>query len=101
LAILLDRLHRQQLIAGLYTLLAPLRLIGVSRERAAVRLALTLQYAEAAMLRKTNSWQDNLHGLFEPQEEAGKKMELTLYRFGINDGLLVGFALLLLFWTLR
>ena len=101
LAILLDRLHRQQLIAGLYTLFAPLRLVGVSRERVAVRLALTLQYAEAAMLRKTNTWQDNLRGLFEPQDEAGKQMELTLYRFGINDGLLVGFALLLLFWTLR
>jgi energy-coupling factor transporter transmembrane protein EcfT len=101
LAILLDRLHRQQLIAGLYTLFAPLRLIGVSRERVAVRLALTLQYAEVAMLRKTNSWQDNLHGLFEPQDEAGKQMELTLYRFGINDGLLVGFALLLIFWALR
>ncbi|MGB9094485.1 MAG: CbiQ family ECF transporter T component, partial [Gallionella sp.] len=50
LAILLDRLHRQQLIAGLYTLSAPLQLIGVSRERFAVRLALTLHYAEVAMV---------------------------------------------------
>jgi energy-coupling factor transporter transmembrane protein EcfT len=101
LAILLDRLHRQQLIAGLYTLFAPLRLIGVSRERVAVRLALTLHYAEAAMLRESNTWQDNLRSLFEPHEEASKQMELTLYRFGIGDGLLVGFALLLLFWTLK
>lgn len=101
LAILLDRLDRQQLIAGLYTLLAPLQLIGVSRERIAVRLALTLQYAEAAMLRKVNTWQDNLRGLFEPHDEAGKQMELTLYRFGISDGLLAGFALLLFFWALR
>jgi energy-coupling factor transporter transmembrane protein EcfT len=101
LAILLDSLNRQQMIAGLYTLFAPLRLIGVSRERVAVRLALTLQYAEAAMLRKTNTWQDNLRSLFEPQDEAGKQMELTLYRFGIYDGLLAGFALLLFFWALR
>ena len=101
LAILLDRLHRQQLITGLYTLLAPLRLAGVSRERVAVRLALTLHYAEAAMLRETrSSWQDNLRSLFEPHEEAGKQMELMLYRFGIGDALLVGFALLL-FETLR
>jgi energy-coupling factor transport system permease protein len=101
LAILLDRLHRQQLIAGLYTLFAPLRLIGVSRERVAVRLALTLHYAEVAMLRDTHTWQDNLRSLFEPHDETSKQMELTLYRFGIRDGLLVGFALLLLFVTLR
>lgn len=31
LAILLERLHRQQLIAGLYTLLVPLRILGLSR----------------------------------------------------------------------
>jgi energy-coupling factor transporter transmembrane protein EcfT len=101
LAILLDRLHRQQLIAGLYTLFAPLQLIGVSRERVAVRLALTLHYAEVAMLRETHTWQDNLRSLFEPHDETSKQMELTLYRFGISDGLLVGFALLLLFETLR
>jgi energy-coupling factor transport system permease protein len=101
LAILLDRLHRQQLIAGLYTLFAPLQLIGVSRERVAVRLALTLHYAEVAMLRETHTWQDNLRSLFEPHDETSKQMELTLYRFGIRDGLLVGFALLLLFETLR
>jgi energy-coupling factor transporter transmembrane protein EcfT len=101
LAILLDRLHRQQLIAGLYSLFAPLRLIGLSRERVAVRLALTLHYAEVAMLREKHTWQDNLRSLFEPHGESGKQMELTLYRFGIGDGLLVGFALLLLFETLR
>jgi energy-coupling factor transporter transmembrane protein EcfT len=101
LAILLDRLHRQQLIAGLYTLLAPLQLLGMSRERVAVRLALTLHYAEVAMLRETNTWQDSLRSLFEPHGETSKQMELTLYRFGVSDGLLVGLALLLLYGTLR
>jgi energy-coupling factor transporter transmembrane protein EcfT len=101
LAILLDRLHRQQLIAGLYTLFAPLRLIGVSRERVAVRLALTLHYTEVAMLRETHTWQDNLRSLFESHDETSKQMELTLYRFSISDGLLVGFALLMLLETLR
>ena len=101
LAILLDRLHRQKLIAGLYTLLAPLQLIGMSRERVAVRLALTLHYAEVAMLRESNTWQDSLRSLFEPHGETSKQMELTLYRFGISDGLLVGLALLLLYGTLR
>jgi energy-coupling factor transporter transmembrane protein EcfT len=101
LAILLDRLPRQQLIAGLYTLLAPLQLIGVSRERVAVRLALTLHYAEVAMLRESHTWRDNLRSLFEPHDEISKQMELTLYSFGICDTLLVGFVLLLLFGMLR
>lgn len=101
LAILLDRLHRQQLIAGLYTLLAPLGLIGVSRERVAVRLALTLQYAEAAMVRESRTWQGTLRSLFEPHGETAKQTELTLYRFGARDGLLVVFALLSLFLALR
>jgi energy-coupling factor transporter transmembrane protein EcfT len=101
LAILLDRLHRQQLIAGLYFLLAPLQLFGMSRERVAVRLALTLQYAEVAMLHKTGTWQDNLRNLFEPHDASGGHIELSLYRFGVGDGLLVGIAVLLLFETLR
>ena len=101
LAMLLDRLHKQKLIAGLYTLLAPLQLIGASREQVAVRLALTLHYAEAAMLRKSHTWQDSLRSLFEPHGETNKQMELLRYRFGAVDGLLVGTALLLLFETLR
>ncbi len=101
LAILLDRLRRQELIAGIYTLFAPLKLIGISRERVAVRLALTLQYAEAAMLRETQPWQDSLHSMFEPHDENNRHMELILYRFGAGDGLLVGFALLLFLVSMR
>ncbi len=101
LAILLDRLHRQHLIAGLYTLFAPLRLIGLSRERLAVRLALTLHYAEVAMLRSKGGWQDTLNSLFEPHGEADRHMELPLHRFGIGDALLLGIALLLLWGALR
>jgi len=101
LAILLDRLHRQQLIAGLYTLFAPLQWLGLSRERFAVRLALTLHYAEVAMLRSTGGWQDTLNSLFEPHGETTRHMELPLYRFGIGDVLLLGFALLLLWGALR
>ena len=101
LAILLDRLHRQQLIAGLYTLFAPLQWLGLSRERFAVRLALTLHYAEVAMLRSTGGWQDTLNSLFEPHGETIRHMELPLYRFGVGDVLLLGFALLLLLGALR
>ncbi len=100
LAILLDRLHRQQLIAGLYTLFAPLQWLGLSRERLAVRLALTLHYAEAAMLRKSGRWQETLNSLLEPHGETTRHLELPLCRFGMNDALLLGFALLLLWGAL-
>jgi energy-coupling factor transport system permease protein len=101
LAILLSRLHRSHLIAGLYTLFAPMQWLGMSRERLAVRLALTLQYGEAALLRETCTWQDHLHGLSEPQGQPGKSMELPRYRVSIGDALLLGCALLLLFGALR
>lgn len=100
LAILLDRLHRQQLIAGLYALFAPLQWLGLSRERLAVRLALTLHYAEVTMLR-AQTWQDTLRSLFEPHGETTRQMELPLYRFGVNDALLLGCASLLLWGALR
>ncbi len=101
LAILLDRLHRQQLIAGLYTLFAPLRLIGLSRERLAVRLALTLHYAEAAMLREAHDWRDALRSLFEPHGEGTRHMELPLYRFAVADALLLAVASLILWLAAR
>ena len=103
LAILLDKLHRQQLIAGLYTLFTPLQWLGLSRERLAVRLALTLHYAEVAMLRGTHTWQDTLRSLFEPHREAGerKHMELPLIRFAVADALLLSGAILMLWLALR
>jgi energy-coupling factor transport system permease protein len=100
LAILLDRLHRQQLIAGLYALFAPLQWMGLSRERLAVRLALTLHYAEVTMLR-AHSWQDSLRSLFEPHGETTREMELPLYRFGIGDACLLGSAVLVLWLAMR
>lgn len=99
LAILLERLHRQQLIAGLYTLFAPVQWLGMSRERLAVRLALTLHYAEVAMLRGTSDWQATLNGLLDPHDEQVRQMELSLYRFGISDAALL-FAAITVVWML-
>jgi energy-coupling factor transport system permease protein len=96
LAILLHRLDRQQLIAGLYVLLAPLSWLGFPRERFAVRLALTLQYAEAAMLHRAHRWQDHLRDLFEPHAGHTAQLELPVARFAVADALLVSTALMLL-----
>ncbi len=122
LAILLDRLQRRQLVAGLYSLFVPLQWLGLSRERLAVRLALTLQYAEVAMLR-TQSWQDSLRSLTSESRkpEAGnitsglvgvvglhgwlassfaKNMELPVYRFALADVLLLASSVSLLWLAL-
>lgn len=48
LALLLKALDPPKLVAGLRSLLAPLGLLGFSRDRIAVRLALTLQEVEAS-----------------------------------------------------
>ena len=102
LAILLDRLHRQQLIAGLYTLFAPLQWLGLSRERLAVRLALTLHYAEVAMLRETHTWKDALRSLFEPNGVTDdRKLELPLSRFSVADALLLSGAMAMLWLAVQ
>jgi len=101
LAILLERLHRQQLIAGLYSLFAPLQWLGMSRERLAVRLALTLHYAEAAMLRGAADWESALRGLFKPHDEPVKHIELSLYRLGVSDAVLLFGAITIVWWALR
>ena len=99
LAILLERLPRQKLIAGLYTIFLPLRWLGMSRERLAVRLALTLHYAELTMLKGVADWQSMLGGLFESKDELLQKMELPLYRFGLSDAVLL-FSAAMFVWMM-
>jgi energy-coupling factor transporter transmembrane protein EcfT len=48
LAMLLRAMDTPEMVAGLRSLLAPLALLGFSRDRIAVRLALTLQEVEAS-----------------------------------------------------
>lgn len=95
LAVLLDRLSRDQLISGLYTLFAPLAWLHISRERLAVRLALTLQYAEIALLKKY-TWQELLHLLRNPQPHDARQIVLPRYPFTRLDTLL-GLLMLLIF----
>lgn len=49
LAVLMTRLTRASLLSGLYRLFTPLRSLGVEPERLAVRIWLTLGYAEALL----------------------------------------------------
>lgn len=103
LAILLHRLSRSELIAGLYQLFTPLHWIGLPRERLAVRLALTLQYAEAALLRENKPGLSGLGGLFQAAgqgEEQASFIEIQSSRFDYRDVLLLLLSalFLLLVW---
>ncbi len=60
LAILLTSLTREKLISGIYALLYPLRYVGLAPQRAAVRLALTLHYAETAMRETASDWRGTI-----------------------------------------
>ncbi len=103
LAILLNNLSRLQLIAGLHSLFAPLQLVGLSKERLAVRLALTLHYAEEAVMRGSDAWQDSLRSLYQNYGNVGDStlIELPKCRFLVSDMLLLASAALLLVVTMQ
>lgn len=99
LAILLKVLHRSLLIAGLWTLFWPLRLVGVSRERIAVRLALTLQYAEAAIATTGRKQAlQSLIRLFEPPEIKQHEITIPDHRISWKDLFLLTAVLSLFSW---
>ena len=89
LAMLLAGLNRQQLIGGLYVLAYPLRYLGVSRERIAVRLALTLHYADSVMLDASADWRASLEKLLAPAEAKLDGMVLHAVPFTPRDILLL------------
>lgn len=91
LAILAGLLSQQQLMSGLYYLIYPLRYMGLSPEKLVMRLALTMQYAEAALLdtaRKTTlspcgtqDWRASLGQIMTPmsnQSVHGMDLPVTI-----------------------
>jgi energy-coupling factor transporter transmembrane protein EcfT len=95
LSILLGKLSSEQLIAALHTLLYPLRYLGRSRERIAVRLALTLHYAE----RQLQEGRIDMHAIqewldFAPANSSEVVMHSQL--LGWRDGLVLLLAVALL-----
>lgn len=96
LSLVLSMLTQQQLIGGLYTLAYPLRYVGVSRERIAVRLALTLHYAETAMLETARDWRVSMARMLQPAAAVQQEVELQALPFTLRDGLLLVAAAALL-----
>lgn len=90
LTLLLGWLPRPALIAGMYLLARPLGLVGIARERLVVRLALTLDYAEQALLERRSNWRESLSSLLEvepPRENGG--IELPDVPLRVRDGVLL------------
>lgn len=100
LSILLTLLSREQLIGGLYVLVYPVRYLGLSRERIAVRLALTLQYAENAMRDTAGDWRGAIEGALLSGTGEAAVVELHVQPLGWRDAalLLLSAALLIGIW---
>ncbi len=89
LAVLLALLPLPQLIGGIFSLMYPLRWLGVSRERFAVRLALTLDNAESAMRDTAGDWKSTIGDALNPPPYATSHIQLRKQRFGALDRVIV------------
>jgi energy-coupling factor transport system permease protein len=87
LAILLSLLTQAQFISGIYALAYPLNWFGGSRERIAVRLALTLQYAEPAMRDTAADWSRAIGDALKTPFETGQQVMLDRIALKAVDGL--------------
>lgn len=100
LAVLLVSLPQALLISGLYTLAYPLRLFGLSRERFAVRLALTLEYAEMTMHDTAKDWRTTIARAMTATAAGAEQIELPRQPYGLLDVVLLvtGVAVLAGVW---
>lgn len=103
LAVLMTRLSREAILTGMYTLMAPLRYIGLVPERMAVRVWLTMRYAEALMEdARRVSFKQRLQQLSSPPA-GGKDMmqvlELPLQRSGWLDYVCIAAVVVLGIWV--
>ncbi len=98
LAVLFAHMQRESLLAGIYVLLLPLRAVSVPVDRFAVRLWLTLQYAEAAPQAQGLSarWENALCLPTNPATAVVLELPEFLWRdvgFAVVYGALLGFTL--------
>ncbi len=89
LSIALSLLDQKQLVGGIYALAYPLQLLGVSRERVAVRLALTLSYAEAAMLEPAADLRASIERMLAPPGAEQHEVEVHSLPFRQRDAMLL------------
>jgi energy-coupling factor transport system permease protein len=99
LSILLTLLSRERLVGGLYSLFYPVRCIGLSRERIAVRLALTLHYAESSMRDTASDWRGAIEGALTSGAGDRENIELQVQTIRAIDIYLLILSAALLIWV--
>lgn len=93
LSILLTLISQTQLVMGLYTLFFWVEFLGISRERIAVRLALTLRYSEHYAFDKAGGWIEKIeHLLAVPVKDESGLIELQTTSLSIRDWLIIGLS---------
>ena len=98
LSVALQNLNRAALLAGIYTLLMPLRILGLPIERMSARLSLTMYYAD--QLPTTGSLSARWDRALALPDSSAQLVTLSLPRFGLADVLLAGMAVCLIAWVL-
>jgi energy-coupling factor transporter transmembrane protein EcfT len=86
LALLLAATPTTELLSGLWVLLRPLAPLGVDAQRVALRLALTLEYAQQAAPRRPGDWSAALAAALEPDAGPGTPVRLARIPFTWRDG---------------
>jgi len=80
LSILLTLLSTEQLLGGIYVLTRFVRYIGISPEKMAVRLALTLHYAEDAMRNTAGDWRHAIQQALTQKESGSTNIEINTHQ---------------------
>lgn len=92
LALLLAATPAEELVTGLWALLKPLAPLGVDPERVALRLALTLDYAQRAAPRRPGEWRGALAAALEPEAGPGAPVRLARIPFSWRDSAVAAVA---------
>ncbi len=92
LSLLLTFLSQTRLIAGLNTLAFPFSLFGNLRERISVRLALTMRYADGAILETSGDWRNSIDQLMQTAPNITNFIEIESPALILRDWLLIAGA---------
>lgn len=98
LALLLATCSRDALLAGLYLLLRPFKFLGLDAEKFAVRIWLTLHYAEQEQAKGAGEWWLKLRSALAPAPGEMESVALEMERLSWRDALalLLAVALIIL-----
>lgn len=92
LALLLRSCPRESLLSGLYVLLRPFRKMGLNADRVAVRLWLTLRYAEQQPRQNIQAWWHELRSSLDGAPAGAAQVTLELAAFTWRDAAVLALA---------